>query len=83
MVDCPYKNMFGKVGEGVHSFRIADVAVLDVIFTFMMAFFIHMSLSRKYNYYFICIVLFVLGIMFHRLFCVRTTVDKLLFGSKV
>jgi hypothetical protein len=27
------------------------------------------------------LVLFILGIIFHRLFCVRTTVDKLLFPN--
>lgn len=69
---CPYN---GKVGEGVHSYRIANVAIVDVIFTFIVAFLIHVFYSRN-----VLVGLFALGILFHRLFCVRTTVDKFLFN---
>lgn len=71
--------MFGKVGEGIHSYRIANVAILDVAFTFILAYFIRLFFFSKYNYFYTCIALFLLGIVLHRIFCVRTTVDKILF----
>ena len=78
MAGCPYTDIFGKVGEGVHSYRIANIAILDVIFTCIVAFFIHVIFSR--NFFYVLAGLFALGIILHRLFCVRTTVDKLLFN---
>ena len=75
---CAYKDLFGKVGEGAHSYRIANIAVVDVIATIIMAFLLH-YLFPAYKVLHILIVLFLLGIVLHRIFCVRTTVDRLLF----
>lgn len=75
---CAYKDIFGKVGEGVHSYRIANIAVVDVISTIIVAFLLH-YLFPSYKTLHILIVLFLLGIVLHRIFCVRTTVDRLLF----
>jgi len=77
---CPYKDILGKVGEGAHSYRIANIAIVDVIMTIIGAFILHF-LFPKYSVLSIAIVLFLLGIILHRLFCVRTTVDRLLFGA--
>jgi hypothetical protein len=77
---CPYKDMFGKVGEGVHSYRVANIAIVDVIMTIIGAFVLH-YLYPMYSVLFIAIVLFLLGIILHRLFCVRTTIDRLLFDA--
>ncbi len=74
---CKYKNLFGKPGKGVHSFRIFNIAVVDVILTILGAFLI--SFVMKFNFFSTLLVLFLLGIIMHRLFCVRTTIDKLLF----
>lgn len=74
---CKYKDIFGKSKEGVHSFRIFDIAVVDVIGTIGVAYFI--SQYYNLNFYHILIILFLLGIILHHLFCVRTTVDKILF----
>jgi hypothetical protein len=76
---CKYKDIFGKVDEGVHSYRIFNIAIVDVILTFLLAFIIQLLLP-KYNYYHILILLFILGIILHRMFCVRTTIDKILFN---
>lgn len=78
---CPYKNMFGKIGEGIHSYRIADVAVLDFGVTAVGAFIIHYFFFRKYNYFIVLFVFFLFGIFAHRLFCARTTIDKILFPT--
>jgi len=75
---CKYKDLFGKVNSGIHSYRIFNIAIMDVIFTFLGAFIIHLFIP-KYNYFIILLLLFILGIILHRIFCVRTTIDKLIF----
>lgn len=75
---CQYKDILGKVGEGVHSYRIFNIAYVDVLFTIIGAYVIYLFLP-KINYFVILISLFILGIILHRIFCVRTTIDKYLF----
>ena len=75
---CEYKNLFGKPNEGVHSYRIFNIAIVDVFLTIIGAFIIYLFLP-SYNFFIILFSLFVLGIVMHKLFCVKTTVDKLLF----
>jgi uncharacterized membrane protein YcaP (DUF421 family) len=72
--------MFGKVGEGVHSYRIFNIAIIDVLSTILAAYIIHLFIP-KYKFYTILIVLFLLGIFLHHIFCIRTTVDKIIFGK--
>ena len=74
---CKYKDIFGEVGKGAHSYRIFDIAIVDVISTIVIAFII--SKLFKVDFIKTMIGLFILGIIMHRLFCVRTTIDKLLF----
>jgi len=75
---CKYKDLFGKVGKGVHSYRIFNIAIIDVLLTVIIAYIIYL-LMPQYNFFLILIILFILGILLHRLFCVKTTIDKLLF----
>ena len=75
---CKYKNIFGKVGTGIHSYRIFNIAIADVLLTIIAAYLIHVF-NPKLNFYVILVVLFVVGIILHRIFCVKTTIDKLLF----
>jgi hypothetical protein len=77
---CPYKYMFGEPKKGVHSYRIFNLAIVDIVCTIVVAY----GISYWFNQNFIkvLIALFVLGIVFHRLFCVRTTVDIWLFPEK-
>lgn len=81
MLICPFKaysEIFGKPKEGVHSYRILDLAIVDIIMTIIGA--IIISLLFKINFFLILIFLFLLGIVLHRLFCVNTTINKLIFG---
>lgn len=75
---CKYKNVLGEPGKGVHSYRVFGVAIADVIMTLIAAYIL--SYFLKYSFIKISIILFILGILLHRIFCVRTTVDKLLFS---
>ncbi len=74
---CKYKDILGVPGEGAHSYRIFNIAIVDVILTILVALLI--SYFFKFNFWYTLIILFLLGIVMHRLFCVRTTIDKLLF----
>lgn len=76
---CQYKDIFGKVGEGAHSYRILNIAIVDVALTVIVGYIIYLTINKKYQFKNILIVLFLLGIVMHRIFCVRTTIDKLLF----
>lgn len=76
---CKYKNIFGKVGEGAHSIRLFDVAVVDVVMTIIVSSMIINYFYPKYRLIYILGSLFIMGMILHRMFCVRTTVDKLLF----
>jgi hypothetical protein len=76
---CQYKNIFGKVGEGVHSIRFMGLAIVDVILTILGSYII--SLIVHWNFWITLFVIFILGIVLHRIFCVRTTIDKILFPN--
>lgn len=81
-MSCPlakYSNIFGKPNEGVHSHRFLDVAIVDVVGTIFIAGTI--SYLKNYNFFIIFIILFILAIILHRIFCVNTTVNKLIFGE--
>ena len=75
---CQYRDVFGKAGTGVHSVRLYNVAVLDVIGTIVGA----TVLARvfRWNVWLTNALAFLLAILAHRLFCVNTTVNRLLFG---
>jgi len=77
---CQYKDLFGKVGQGIHSYRFFNIAIADVLLTILAAYIIYIFLP-KYNFFLILFILFILGIILHRIFCVKTTVDKLLFDN--
>jgi len=74
---CKYKNALGEPGKGVHSYRFFGVAIADVIMTIVAAFLI--SYFLKYSFLKTLAFLFISGVVLHKIFCVRTTVDKLLF----
>ena len=76
---CQYKDIFGRPREGAHAYRIFDIAVVDVAATVFLAFII----ARLFGLSFwkSLVVLFIIGIISHRAFCVRTTVDKWVFSN--
>ncbi len=76
---CKYRNALGVPGKGVHSIRVGGVAIVDVIMTLVGAYII--SYYARTSFAWTAAGLFLLGIVLHRMFCVRTTVDKLLFPT--
>lgn len=81
MTYCPfasYSKIFGEPEKGIHSYRLFGIAIIDVILTIIGA--IIISKIINVNFFLILILLFLLGIILHRLFCVKTTIDKLIFS---
>jgi hypothetical protein len=73
-----YRDIFGNPMEGLHRFRFLNLAIVDVLLTILGSYLI--SKYFKYSFIITLIIIFLLGIILHRLFCVRTTIDKLLFS---
>jgi hypothetical protein len=71
-----YSEALGKPGEGVH-FHVLGVAIFDVAAVLAIAWILSDGSRSSFAKW--AAVLFVLGIMAHRAFGVRTTVDKLIF----
>ena len=75
-MSCIYKDSLGIPGKGVHT-HFLGIAVFDVVLSILLAELL--SYIFKWNIYLTLIAVFLTGIVLHRMFCVRTTVDKLLF----
>lgn len=73
------KKLFGEPSKGLHSHRIFNIAYIDVTLTFLGAYLIQKLFFPKTSYIKVLIYLFLLGIILHRLFDVRTTIDEYLF----
>lgn len=75
---CKYKDIFGKPNEDIHSYRLFDFAIVDVSLTLLFGYFIY----KKYNYnlYIIWLILFIIAIVVHKMFCVKTKLNSLIFN---
>jgi len=85
---CKYKNILGEPNTGIHSVRIFNIAIFDVLATILVGVLLHqfiivewLEMSNSIKLWMVLVVLFALGILLHRLYCVRTTVDKILFDE--
>ena len=75
---CQYKSALGVPNEGIHKYKIFNIAIMDVLLTIIVALII--SYIFSYNFWIVLIILFLLGIILHRLFCVQSTIDNVLFS---
>lgn len=73
------KKAFGEPKKGIHSYRIFDIAYLDVLVTMIIAYFIQKLFYPKTKYIKVLFFFVLSGIVLHRLFDIRTTVDKFIF----
>lgn len=74
---CKYKDLFGKPNSGMRQYRFLGIAIYDTIIVLIIGFMF--SYFSGISIYPVLVVLFISGIIAHRLFCVRTGVDKILF----
>jgi len=74
---CKFKDILGEPTRGIRKYRIFNIALFDTIVVILFGFFI--SYLTKIDIWIVLVGLFISGIIAHRLFCVRTGIDKLLF----
>ena len=77
---CKYKDIFGKPNEGAHSYRFLGIAIVDFMLTLIGA--IIIAAYFKYDYIVTIIVTFIIGILVHRIFCVDTALNSIIFDIK-
>lgn len=78
-MSCKYKNVLGEPGKGVHSYRVFNLAIVDVVLTILGGYLI--SWAFETSFWLTTLVLFLIGIWAHYVFCVETTLNKLLFSN--
>lgn len=74
-MSCPYENILGKSNEGIHSYRIFDLAAVDLAMTLMAAW----LFSRYVNTYSVLvnfILLWIIGIALHLMFCIKSPITN-------
>lgn len=72
---CEYSDIFGKVGKGIHSYRLYNIAMIDLVLTIILSWII--SKYYEYNIFIVFGILIIISIIIHRLFCVRSTLTML------
>lgn len=75
---CPHKHIFGKEREGFHALRMFDLAVWDVVGTVVIAW--ALAVWFGWGIGWTILAAFALAIVLHRLFCVNTTINMMIFG---
>lgn len=85
-----YRDIFGRPNEGIHSYRLFNLAIIDIFFSlltsFLYTYFYNNNNNNILDTIFInnllinIIILFIIAIFFHRLFNVNTTINKYIFG---
>ncbi len=80
---CKYRHIFGKENEGVHSYRVFNLAIIDLLGTLILA----IIFSKLFNNFTIkniiiwFIALLIFSIIIHKIFCVDTTLTVFIFGK--
>ena len=78
---CKFSDIFGKPGEGSHSIRIFNIAVVDVLFTLLASWLLSYVFKGTLSTTIVIFIsLMVLSIFIHRLFCVDTTLTKIIYS---
>lgn len=76
---CKYRDIFGRPGEGTHAYRIFwNFAAVDIVMTILGA--IVLSYVTKIRFWHWFVLLMLIAIILHRLFCVNTRLNVLIFG---
>lgn len=73
---CKYKDSLGISGKGIHSYRVFDIAIIDLIMTIIGSYVIARIFHLSFLWTFITI--FIIGEILHYIFCVPTTFIRLI-----
>jgi hypothetical protein len=75
-MSCPFKDILGKPGEGIHSARIGGIALFDTLATIVGAYFIQKKWYPETPYWKVLLIFFIIGEILHILFCVKTPIVR-------
>jgi len=76
---CDYKDALGKPGQGFHEARLGSFALWDTVGTFAIAALItYTSGPSLQKFAWVSLIVFVLSIILHWVFCVETESGRLL-----
>lgn len=73
---CKYKNILGVPNEGFHKLRFGPFGFVDIIVTLILAGIV--SYFMDVNSFYTFVILFIIGQIFHWLFCVNTAFMNML-----
>jgi len=76
---CKYKDILGKPREGIRKYRIFDISIMDTVVVLIFGYII--SRYMEWNLSIVLVVLFISGIIVHKIFCVRTRIDRWIFPN--
>lgn len=87
MFGCPFKDIFGKPGEGVHSVRFLGLAAVDLFLTLLVAFILALirhhskgtSILQETLIGFT--ILIFISALVHWIFCVDTPVTRFIIDG--
>lgn len=71
---CKYKDIAGEPGKGIHSHRFMGMAAVDLILTILGA--VIIAYAGNFSILFTIIILMIIGIFAHWLFCVDTAMIR-------
>lgn len=81
MVDlCQYRDIFGQVGTGIHSYRIFDIAVVDLLATVFLGVLLKGIFTIKLDLVWVVLFFILVSIPIHMLFCVETRLVRLIYA---
>lgn len=72
-------HIFTTPNSGINSYRICDISIFALIGTIMLAYMLCYKFSCSMLT--MVLILFISGILAHRLFGVKTKIDKCIFGE--
>lgn len=71
---CTFKNALGKPGEGIHSLRIGNIAIVDTLLAVLLG--LILAKILKISKFQGMLLAIALSIIFHKIFCVETTITN-------
>lgn len=81
---CQYKDVLGRPRDGFHKARLFGFARNDLLGTLAIAAIIALIFYRRtfwYSFLITFVILMLVAIFLHRLFCTNTTLTKKIFGE--
>lgn len=76
---CQYKDILGRPNEGFHAAKLFGLARNDLIGTIIIVLLI--AYANGFNYITSLFIAFILIVIVHRLFCVNTALNVMIFGE--